>query len=118
MNTPCLLVIDDDPRITRMLAIALRRGGYEICASNTGGEALDLARETRPDAVLLDLCMPDMSGQDVLLSLKTDDDLAAVPVIVATGQTDVPEMPEAFAVLTKPLSLRRLFTTLDDALAE
>ncbi len=117
MANRSLLVIDDDPKITRMLAIALGRGGYEICASNTGEEALDLARATRPDAVLLDLCMPDMSGEDVLLSLKADEDLAAVPVIVSTGATDAPELPEAFAVLTKPLNLRRLFTTLDDALA-
>ncbi len=99
-----------------MLDVALRRGGYEIRASNSGEEALCLARQARPDAVLLDLCLPDMSGEDVLASLKTDCELSDVPVIVATGRSDVPELSEAYAVLVKPLSLKRLFRTLSKAL--
>lgn len=100
-----------------MLGVALRRDGYEIHSSNSGEEALCLARQTRPDAVLLDLCLPDMSGEDVLTSLKTDRELSDVPVIVATGRTDAPELSEAYAVLTKPLSLKRLFRTLSNALS-
>ena len=104
MENPCLLVVDDDPRITHLLAIALARGGYEIRASNSGAEALDLARRKRPDAVIMDLRMPDMSGEDLLAVLKTDSALADVPVIVATGEIDAPELSDAYAVLTKPFS--------------
>jgi DNA-binding response OmpR family regulator len=118
MSEPCLLVIDDDPKITRLLRIALARGGYEIHSSNSGEEGLDLARQRRPDAVVLDLCMPDMSGEDVLAFLKEDMELSDVPVIVATGQTtEAPELPNAYAVLTKPFNLRRLFHTINSALA-
>ncbi|MBD3292135.1 MAG: response regulator [Armatimonadia bacterium] len=117
MDNPCLLVVDDDPKITHLLQIALRRGGYEIWASHSGEEAIDLARRERPDAVLLDLCMPDMSGEDVLHYLKTDAELSDVPVIVATGETDFPELAGAYAILTKPFNLRRLYRTLDRALA-
>ncbi|MFW5868042.1 MAG: response regulator [Armatimonadota bacterium] len=117
MGNPCLLVVDDDPKVTRMLRIALGRGGYEIQSSHSGEEAICIARERRPDAVLLDLCMPDMSGEDLLMLLKDDHELSDVPVIVATGQTDAPELSDAFAVLTKPFNLRRLFSTIDNALA-
>lgn len=117
MGNHCLLIVDDDPKITSLLRIALGRSGYEIHASNSGEEALDLARRRRPDAVLLDLCMPDMSGEDVLTFLKADQELSDVPVIVATGQTDCPELSDAFAVLTKPFNLKRLFRTINQAIA-
>ena len=100
-----------------MLCIALGRGGYEIRSSHSGEEAIGIARRERPDAVLLDLRMPDMSGEEILSMLKGDTELSDVPVIVATGETDAPELSEAFAVLTKPFNLRRLFTTIDNALA-
>jgi DNA-binding NtrC family response regulator len=117
MGNPCLLVIDDDPKIIALLQIALTRTGYRMCASNSGEEALDIARCERPDAVLLDLCMPDRSGEDVLCDLKSDECLCDVPVIVATGQTDLPELSGAFATLTKPFKLERLYRTIDQALS-
>jgi two-component system, OmpR family, KDP operon response regulator KdpE len=117
MDSPCLLVIDDDPKVAHMLDVALGRGGYEIHLSNSGEEALCLAQQRRPDAVLLDLCLPDMSGEDVLTLLKMDRELSDVPVIIATGRTDAPELSEAYAVLFKPLSLKRLFRTLSNALS-
>lgn len=100
-----------------MLGIALRRGGYEIRASHSGEEALDLARQERPDAVLLDLRMPDMSGEDVLTCLKSDRNLCDVPVIVATADTDSHDLSGAYAILTKPFNLRRLYKTISSALA-
>ncbi len=116
MGNPCLLVIDDDPRITALLRIALGRGGYDIKESHSGAEALDIARQELPDAVLLDLRMPDMSGEDVLTRLKTDRQLCDVPVIVATGQTDYPRLSGAFATLTKPFKLEQLYRTINQAL--
>lgn len=117
MARGCLLVIDDDPRITDLLCIALGRGGYDIRASNRGDEALDLARSEQPDAVVLDLRMPGMSGQDVLMHLKTDRQLRNVPVIITTGDTDVPELHGVFATLRKPFKLKRLYRTINQALA-
>ncbi len=116
MGNPCLLVVDDDPQITALLRIVLRRGGYDIRASHSGAEALDLARRERPDAVLLDLHMPDVSGEDVLSCLKRDGSLCDVPVIVATGDTDAPELSGAFATLAKPFNVKRLYSTISSAL--
>lgn len=118
MAKPCLLVVDDDPKVTALLRIVLRRGGYEMRASHSGAEALDLARSERPDAVLLDLHMPDLSGEDVLNSLKMDRQLCDVPVIVATGDSDAPQLTGAYAILIKPFNVTRLYSTIESALSD
>jgi len=66
--------------------------------------------------VLLDLHMPDVSGEDVLSCLKRDGSLCDVPVIVATGDTDAPELSGAFATLAKPFNVERLYSTISSAL--
>ncbi len=118
MTGPCLLVVDDDPHITTLLRIALGRNGYEIRESHSGREALNMARRRPPDAVLLDLHMPDMSGVDLLRCMGTEPRLRRVPVIVATGEADPPELPTAFATLTKPFKLRILCSTIRDAIEQ
>ena len=63
----------------------LKRSGFTVTAAADGEEALRLAREVRPDLVLLDLIMPKMQGFDVLAALKVEPGTAAIPVIVLSN---------------------------------
>ncbi len=111
-----LLVVDDDPQITSLLRIVLGRRGFEVSASHSGEQALDMARRQPPDAMLVDLWMPGMSGQDLLDQMGAEPALANVPVIVTTGDTDAPEIAGAFATLTKPFEVELLYRTIRAAL--
>lgn len=70
MSKTRVLVIDDEPQILRALRINLSVRGYEVYTAATGADALRIAAEHRPDVVILDLGLPDMSGIDVLGGLR------------------------------------------------
>src|ERR671931_175894 len=67
---PLVLVADDEPRITKLVAIALSEEGFRVVTANGGEQALQKAEEVRPDIVLLDIVMPDLDGAGVI---KFDD---------------------------------------------
>lgn len=77
-----VLVLDDDAAVRTTVAEALRPLGYRVVGAAGGREGLQLAREVRPHAVLLDVMMPDMDGWAVLSAMRADPDLAGVPVIL------------------------------------
>ena len=83
MNRPCVLVVDDEPQMHRFLKPALEAAGYDTLRADTGGEGLRLAAARAPDAVLLDLGLPDIDGHDALLRLRA---FSAVPVIVVSAR--------------------------------
>jgi len=85
---PRIVVIEDDPQIRRFLRVALATGGYEAYEGDTAQRGLAEAAARRPDAVLLDLGLPDMDGLEVLARLRAS---SAIPVIVlsARGQEEV-----------------------------
>ncbi len=83
MNRACVLVVDDEPQMHRFLKPALEAAGYDTLRADTGGEGLRLAAARAPDAVLLDLGLPDMDGQDALLRLRA---FSAVPVVVVSAR--------------------------------
>jgi len=76
-----VLVVDDNAAHRYVLRHALSRAGFDVREAGTGAEALQLAREDRPSAVLLDVQLPDMSGGDVCRQLKTDGRTEGIPVI-------------------------------------
>lgn len=78
-----ILVIDDEPQILRFLRPALEAADYEVVPAMTGAEGLRLAAARAPDAVLLDLGLPDLDGQEVLRRLRA---FSAVPVIVLSAR--------------------------------
>lgn len=87
-NAPLVLLIDDDPTVHDLLGRRLRREGYRVLASIKGDEALELARKSQPDAITLDVFMPEIDGWAVLSKLKDDPDLANIPVIMLTFAED------------------------------
>src|SRR5436309_13850383 len=80
---PLVLVADDEPRITKLVSIALSEEGFRVITASSGEEALRKAEEVRPDVVLLDLVMPDLDGIEVMQQLR---DRRPVPVILLTAK--------------------------------
>jgi two-component system, OmpR family, KDP operon response regulator KdpE len=83
MNGALVLVIDDEPQMHRFLKPALEAAGYRTLRADTAAEGLRLAASRAPDAVLLDLGLPDMDGQDALVQLRS---FSAVPVVVLSAR--------------------------------
>ena len=82
-----LLVIDDEEDIRDVATLALElTGGWEIAAADSGRRGLAAARDVRPDAILLDVMMPDMDGPSTLAALRTDDATRDIPVIFLTAK--------------------------------
>ncbi len=80
-----VLAVDDDPGALSALADALGTLGFQVLQAADGATALDLAREKRPDVVLLDVQMPGMDGFEVCRELKSDPNLLLVPIVFLTG---------------------------------
>ncbi|MFG2912839.1 MULTISPECIES: response regulator [unclassified Kitasatospora] len=109
-----ILVVDDEPALLRTLRINLSARQYAVRTAATGGEALDRAAHSAPDAVLLDLGLPDLDGMDVLRGLRTH---SAVPIIVLSGRTDAADKVGALDAgaddyLTKPFLMDELLARL------
>ncbi len=83
-DKPTVLVIDDDPTVRDLLRRYLTRNGYNAVLADGGEEGLRLAAEIAPDAITLDVLMPQMDGWAVLKSLKDDPRIADIPVIMLT----------------------------------
>jgi len=76
-----IMVVEDDDDARRMYAIMLRSWGYEIAEAASGAEGIRLARERRPDLILLDIMMPDIDGYEVCKQLRADSHFRTVPIL-------------------------------------
>lgn len=108
----CILIVDDDESIRRMIQATLRRAGYDTCEARNGREALTTMRAGAADLVVLDLMMPEVSGWEVLDARAADEALQRIPVIVASANRG-PEIALAVqgdicALLPKPFDLGSL----------
>jgi DNA-binding response OmpR family regulator len=85
-----VLVIDDDPAALRLTGYIFERAGYEVYEAANGIEGLAKAQEVKPDLVILDVMMPDMSGLEVCQRLRAQPAMAQLPIIMlsAKGQVD------------------------------
>ena len=100
-----ILLVDDSKFLRLATERALARAGYEVSAAIDGEHALQMARETGPDLILLDMLLPKMSGPDVLKALKKDPATAGIAVVVFTALSQKNaarlEQDGAFAFLEK-----------------
>ena len=106
-----VLVADDEPAITTLVAEMLTYAGFQVLRAHGGGEALILARAERPDVILLDVMMPDLDGRDACRALKMDHALQHIPVVLfsSADERDVHwRGAGADAFLQKPFSIRAL----------
>ncbi len=103
-----LLVVDDDPEIMEVARLALERiGGHEVACAATAAEAVETASREVPDALVLDVLLPDAEGPDLLATLRGLPGMAAVPAVFLTGKSDAAWAARltatgAAGVVTKP----------------
>ena len=109
-----VLVIEDEPEMRDLLLQELSQRGYRVLAAAGGVEGLRLAREVRPDAITLDIIMPDLDGWTVLRTLKGDPELRDIPVILLTilRDADLGYALGAADFLTKPIETETLVRLL------
>ena len=89
---PRVLIADDNPTNVRILRARLAGEGYDIVTAGDGEEALAVARETRPDLILLDVMMPKLDGLEVCRRLKAMPDFPFTPIIIVTAMTDAKDV--------------------------
>lgn len=80
-----ILLVDDDLTLREMYEERLKAEGFDIIQASNGEEAMQKAKESKPNIILLDIMMPKINGFDVLKDLKADADLKDIPVIVLTA---------------------------------
>ena len=110
-----ILVVDDEAVLAEMMSMALRYEGWDITTAGDGSTALAAARDTRPDAVVLDVMLPDMSGLDVLGKLRDHD--PELPVLLLTAKDAVEDRIAGLSAggddyVTKPFSLEEVVLRL------
>jgi two-component system KDP operon response regulator KdpE len=115
---PLVLIIDDEPQIRRLLTVTLEANSYRVLSSTTGQEGLVLAAQHRPAAVILDLGLPDLSGQEVLRRLR---EWSETPVLILSVQDDETGKVAALDAgaddyVTKPFNTSELLARLRVAL--
>jgi len=108
-----ILVVDDEPDITALVAYHLARNGYRVSTAANGQDALRAAREERPDIVVLDLMLPGISGYEVLRELRRRQDTGDVGVILLTARREEADRIKGLSLgaddyLTKPFSPQEL----------
>jgi two-component system phosphate regulon response regulator PhoB len=108
-----VLVVDDEPDITGLVAYHLAKAGYRVTTAHNGTEALKTARQEHPDLVVLDLMLPGISGYDVLADLRRRPETSAVGVILLTARKEEPDRVKGLSLgaddyLPKPFSPREL----------
>ncbi len=107
---PTVLVVDDDEDVRVVTAISLSRvGGWTVLEAARGQEGIEIARAEQPDAILLDLMMPDMDGITTFGHLQDDPRTRDIPVVLLTAKSRVgPQQPwdglDVAGVLAKPFS--------------
>ena len=108
-----IVIVEDEPDTAEMFAEMMRLGGYIVHKSYGGESAITLICDEMPDAVVLDVMMPDLSGLDVLRIIRKDPRIADIPVIVVSAKSlpsDVQAGLEAGATvyLSKPVAFQEL----------
>jgi two-component system alkaline phosphatase synthesis response regulator PhoP len=108
---PCrILVVDDEPAVTDLLAYNLRKANYDVLTAADGQTALRLARESRPNLILLDLMIPEVDGLEVCRELRKS---SGVPIIMITARGEEIDRVVGLEIgaddyVTKPFSVREL----------
>jgi len=117
-----ILLADDEPHITLVLARKLRANGYDVATAEDGEEAFDLARQRPPALVVTDLQMPFMTGIDLARELKAFEQTSETPVIMLTARGYVLDPGELAPtniryVMSKPFSAREILDKVIELLA-
>jgi len=112
-----VLIVDDDVQATTLLGKILTLDGYETVSVNDSSQAMQVAKSTAPDLILLDLMMPDPNGFEVCKMLRADANFIQTPIIIITALDDGESKNKAYAAgasdyMVKPLNMGVLIKTI------
>jgi CheY-like chemotaxis protein len=115
-----VLIVEDDPDNAHLIARVLTGAKYDFLVTSAGRDALQHARTILPDAITLDLRLPDMDGFALLQQLQSTPETREIPIIVVSILADErdPRLSSAFATLLKPIDRVRLRKTVAAALRQ
>ena len=116
-----VLIVEDNELNMKLFHDLLEAHGYSTVGTRNGIEALDLARKHRPDLILMDIQLPQVSGLEVTRWIKDDPELRSIPVVAVTafamkGDEEKIRQGGCEAYLSKPISVARFFDTIDQFL--
>jgi DNA-binding response OmpR family regulator len=117
----CVLVVEDNATIGGLLVALLREEGYRALRAWDGQEAIRMARDRRPDLIVLDLSLPYRDGVEVLYDLKGHDETRSAPIVVVSGNTLqlTPEDRELVTdLVSKPFDIDKLMNVFRRALGD
>ena len=122
MANKTILIVDDDPEVLMFLEMTLTAVGYSVLQAKNGKDGLSVARDKKPDLVLLDLNLPDVGGGEVRQILKDDPNTRDIPVGFVTGlmtkeEAGTHEMGRTFFIAKTPFNSAELLQKIKEHLA-
>ena len=117
------LVVDDEIHIVQVVAIKLRNNGFDVITASNGAEALEIAKEEKPNIIITDYQMPIMTGLELVEGLRADGLTADIPVIMLTArgfaiEDDKRDQLKISACLSKPFSPREVLGKIEEVLEQ
>ena len=117
-----VLVVDDVPDVTEMIALFLTHAGFDVTTANSADSALSLSAENQFDLIISDIGMPEMNGYDLVESLRKIEAYRTTPMIAVTGYTEYDDRGRSLrsgfnAHRTKPINPSQLLSVIGDLLA-
>jgi DNA-binding response OmpR family regulator len=121
-SVPLVLIADDDEDILTLVALRFRRSGLEVILARDGEEALELIKTRAPDAAVLDIAMPKLTGLEVVRQIRESEATKTLPIVLLTARAaekDVELGLDAGAdeYITKPFSPQDLYTCVQSVLS-
>lgn len=112
-----ILYIEDNPQNMRLVRKMLATGGYEMLEAKNGLLGLDIAKEKRPDLILVDINLPDIDGVEVTRELKANDEMKHIPIVALTANAMYGDREEYLdagcdGYISKPVSRRELLAAV------
>lgn len=117
-----IVYVEDEPAVQRLVEFWLEDAGYEVLLAADGAEGLELVRNERPDLVVTDALMPNLTGDELVEILQSDPELRTIPIIMATAAASPIRVKRMLAlgcraVVAKPIEETSFLAAVDDALS-
>jgi len=107
-----ILLVEDDMPTVELMELVLKPRGYEIIHTNDGSKAFKMAKEHRPELIILDMMLPQMDGYGVQMQMLEDDDTKKIPILITTSKAMMEEVfktaDNVRGFISKPFTVREL----------
>ncbi|HET8866258.1 MAG TPA: response regulator transcription factor [Gracilimonas sp.] len=117
MANKTILVVDDEKDLLDLIEYNLKKEGFDVLKAENGEEGIKIAKEHKPDLVLMDIMMPKMDGMEAVEVIRADDELKSIPIIFLTARSDEKTEVEGLNkggddYITKPISTTKLISRI------